>query len=482
MPDTDRPPLGRRLLAELLGTALLVAVVVGSGIAAQQLSPNDVGLQLLENSTATFLGLTVLILLFGPVSGAHFNPVVSLADWFLGRRTGHGLPPREVGAYAVVQVVGAVAGSVLANLMFGVGTALSTKDRASGGHLLAEVVATTFLVALIFALARTGRGALAAPAVGAYIGAAYWFTSSTSFANPAVTIGRVFSDTFAGIAPASAAAFVIVQLVGLVVGAAVTLTLYPDTSERADNVIVPWRGQHEEHVDPAPMTPTSSPQQETPMDPSTAVTAGAAIAENVARDPYPALVDDLTYSYEGVFSAESVAAAVTDARETLEPMATVRTYLPILVARQAREQLTSAAQAEGRIAKTVPELLFVCVHNAGRSPMAAALAEHLSARRVHVRSAGSAPAGEVNPTVVQVLAERGITLEAPYPKPLSDNVVRAADVIITMGCGDACPIFPGKRYEDWDVADPAGKPIEAVRDIRDDIQARVTALLRDILD
>jgi protein-tyrosine-phosphatase len=218
------------------------------------------------------------------------------------------------------------------------------------------------------------------------------------------------------------------------------------------------------------------------MDPSTAVTAGAAIAENVARDPYPALVDDLTYSYEGVFSAESVAAAVTDARETLEPMATVRTYLPILVARQAREQLTSAAQAEGRIAKTVPELLFVCVHNAGRSPMAAALAEHLSARRVHVRSAGSAPAGEVNPTVVQVLAERGITLEAPYPKPLSDNVVRAADVIITMGCGDACPIFPGKRYEDWDVADPAGKPIEAVRDIRDDIQARVTALLRDILD
>ena len=482
MPDTDRPPLGRRLLAELLGTALLVAVVVGSGIAAQQLSPNDVGLQLLENSTATFLGLTVLILLFGPVSGAHFNPVVSLADWFLGRRTGHGLPPREVGAYAVVQVVGAVAGSVLANLMFGVGTAVSTKNRASGGHLLAEVVATTFLVALIFALARTGRGALAAPAVGAYIGAAYWFTSSTSFANPAVTIGRVFSDTFAGIAPASAAAFVIVQLVGLVVGAAVTLALYPDASERADDVVVPWRGRHEEHVDPAPMTATFSPQQERGLDSSTAVTAGAAIAENVARDPYPALVDDLTYSYEGVFSAESVAAAVADARETLEPTATVRTYLPILVARQAREQLTSAAQAEGRIAKTVPELLFVCVHNAGRSQMAAALAEHLSARRVHVRSAGSAPAGEVNPTVGQVLAERGITLEAPYAKPLSDNVVRAADVIITMGCGDACPIFPGKRYEDWDVADPAGQPVEAVRDIRDDIQARVTALLRDILD
>src|SRR5215203_1693662 len=122
----------RRLTAELIGTALLVTVVVGSGIAAERLSPDDVGLQLLENSTATFLGLTVLILLFGPVSGAHFNPVVSLADWVLGRRTGHGLPPAEVGAYTVVQVVGAVAGSVLANLMFGVGTSLSTKDRANG--------------------------------------------------------------------------------------------------------------------------------------------------------------------------------------------------------------------------------------------------------------------------------------------------------------------------------------------------------------
>jgi glycerol uptake facilitator-like aquaporin/protein-tyrosine-phosphatase len=480
MPQTTRPPVGRRLLAELLGSALLVAVVVGSGIAAQRLSPNDVGLQLLENSTATFLGLTVLILLFGPVSGAHLNPVVSLADWFLGRRSGHGLPLSEVGGYAVAQVVGAVAGAVLANLMFGVGTTISTKDRTSAGHLLAEVVATTFLVALIFALARTGRGALAAPAVGAYIGAAYWFTSSTSFANPAVTVGRIFSDTFAGIAPGSAGAFVGVQLVGLIVGAAVTLALYPGVSERADDVVLPWQNPprdeavagnaenpHEPDLDRRALP--STPQQETALDTTT-------------RDPYPAIVDDLTYAYEGVFSTESVAAAVAAAREALEPVATVRTYLPILVARHAKEQLTSAAQVEGRIAKTVPELLFVCVHNAGRSQMAAALAEHLSARRVHVRSAGSAPANEVNPTVIKVLAERGITLAAPYPKPLSDNVVRAADVIITMGCGDACPIFPGKRYEDWNVPDPADQPIEVVRDIRDDIQARVTALLRDIFD
>ena len=244
------PPLPRRLLAEFLGTALLVAVVVGSGIAAEHLSPDDVGLQLLENSTATVLGLTVLILLFGPVSGAHFNPVVSLADWFLGRRTGHGLTLPDVGAYSIAQVTGAIGGSVLANAMFDVGTSISTKDRTTGGHLLAEVVATTFLLALIFALVRSGRGAIAAPAVGAYIGAAYWFTSSTSFANPAVTIGRVFSDTFAGIAPGSAAAFIAAQLVGLTVGIAVTLGLYPDVSASADDVVVPH---------PTRSTPRSTP-------------------------------------------------------------------------------------------------------------------------------------------------------------------------------------------------------------------------------
>jgi glycerol uptake facilitator-like aquaporin len=237
------PSLRRRLLAEFLGTALLVTVVVGSGIAAQRLSPHDVGLQLLENSTATLLGLTVLILLFGPLSGAHFNPVVSAADWWLGRRTGHGLTLPDVGSYTVVQVLGAIAGSVLANAMFEVGTSVSSKDRATGGHLLAEVVATTFLLVLIFALVRSGRGGVAAPAVGGYIGAAYWFTSSTSFANPAVTIGRVFSDTFAGIAPGSAAGFIAAQLLGLVFGVAVTLGLYPDASESADDVVIPHPAQ-----------------------------------------------------------------------------------------------------------------------------------------------------------------------------------------------------------------------------------------------
>ena len=199
-------------------------------------------------------------------------------------------------------------------------------------------------------------------------------------------------------------------------------------------------------------------------------------------DSLASVVEDLTYAFDGVFSQETVAREVADARALLEPRATIRDFLPVLIARQAREHLVVAAQGEGRLAKPVPELLFVCVHNAGRSQMAAALAEHLSAHRVHVRSAGSQPADEVNPTVVQVLAERGIPLTEPYPKPLTDTVVRAADVIVTMGCGDACPVFPGKRYEDWPVADPAGQPLSVVRDIRDDLQRRVSALLRDVLD
>jgi glycerol uptake facilitator-like aquaporin len=232
--------LTRRLTAELIGTGLLVTVVVGSGIAAQRLSPDDVGLQLLENSTATALGLTVLILMFGPVSGAHLNPVVSAADWLLGRRAGTGLTGREVLAYAAAQVLGGIAGAVLANLMFEVSlTQLATTERGGAPVLLGEVVATTGLVTLIFALARTGRGALAAPAVGAYIGAAYWFTSSTSFANPAVTVGRMFSDSFAGIAPGSVPGFVAAQIVGAAVAVPLILYLFPGVGAAADDVVVP---------------------------------------------------------------------------------------------------------------------------------------------------------------------------------------------------------------------------------------------------
>ncbi|WP_281289856.1 aquaporin [Nocardioides rubriscoriae] len=228
--------LVRQLVAELLGTALLVAVVVGSGIAATTLSPTDVGIQLLENSLTTALALVVLILALGPVSGAHFNPVVTLASRVADRRDGvPTMAPLAVLAYVVAQVVGAIGGAVLANVMFDVPTEISTHHRATGPHLLGEVVATAGLVLVIFALTRTGRGVLAAPAVGAYIGAAYWFTSSTSFANPAVSVGRMFSDTFAGIAPASVPAFVVAQVVGGLVGLVLVVYLYPNApADRQD--------------------------------------------------------------------------------------------------------------------------------------------------------------------------------------------------------------------------------------------------------
>lgn len=233
------PSLTRRLASEFLGTGLLVTVVVGSGIAAQTLSPNDVGIQLLENSTATVFGLTVLILMFGPVSGAHFNPVVSLADWFVGRYSRAGLSLRDAGTYSAAQALGAIGGALLADVMFSAPVALSTKHRITGAHAISEVVATAGLLALIFTLARSHRASLSAPAVGAYIGAAYWSTSSTSFANPAVTIGRIFSNTFAGIAPGSVPGYIGAQFVGAAVGVAVVLFLYPDASASADDVVVP---------------------------------------------------------------------------------------------------------------------------------------------------------------------------------------------------------------------------------------------------
>jgi glycerol uptake facilitator-like aquaporin len=219
--------IGRRAFAEFLGTGLLVAVVIGSGVMAVRLS-QDVGVQLLANSAATAAALPVIITLVGPISGAHLNPVVSLVDWMLGRRDRSGLSTRDVIAYLPAQVAGGIAGAVLANLMFALPPVTASTHVRSGPSLwLGEVVATAGLVALIVALARQGRAYLAPPLVGAYIGAAYWFTSSTSFANPAVTIARGFSDTFAGIAPSSIAAFVAAQLLGALVGAVIAVALYP---------------------------------------------------------------------------------------------------------------------------------------------------------------------------------------------------------------------------------------------------------------
>lgn len=229
-------PLRRRLLAETVGSVFLAAVVVGSGIAAASLSPGDVGLELFENAAATAVGLFAIILMVGPVSGGHFNPVVSFVDAAFG-----GLSWRDATAYLPAQVGGCIGGAVLANLMFGqTAISISTKHRASGGHWLAEVVATLGLMLVIFSLARSGRGASAPAAVGAYIGGAYFFTSSTSFANPAITVGRMFSNTFAGIQPASAPGYIAAQVLGGVLAVGLIRALYPGMSaSSAADVVLP---------------------------------------------------------------------------------------------------------------------------------------------------------------------------------------------------------------------------------------------------
>jgi glycerol uptake facilitator-like aquaporin len=234
--ESAAPPLGRRLLAELLGSGFLAALVIGSGIAAQTLSPADVGLQLFENAAATAAGLFAIILMFGPVSGGHFNPAVSLADASFA-----GISWRDAAAYIPVQIAGCLLGAIAANAMFDLSAiSISTHHRATGGHLLGEIIATAGLILVIFSLARTRRASFAPAAVGAYIGAAYFFTSSASFANPAISIGRTFSNTFAGIAPASVPSFVLAELVGAGIAVLLVRTLYPDlTAEEAADVVLP---------------------------------------------------------------------------------------------------------------------------------------------------------------------------------------------------------------------------------------------------
>ena len=230
-------PLWRRLLAEFLGSAFLAAVVIGSGIAAQRLSPGNTGLELFENAAATAAGLFAIILMFGGVSGAHFNPVVSFVDAAFG-----GLSWRDAAAYLPAQVAGCIGGAVVANVMFSeAAVSISTHDRASGPHFLSEVVATLGLLLVIFALARTDRSRHTPAAVAAYIGAAYFFTSSTSFANPAITVGRMFSNTFAGIAPGSVPLFIGAQVVGGVVAVVVVKILYPGiTADDAADAVFPY--------------------------------------------------------------------------------------------------------------------------------------------------------------------------------------------------------------------------------------------------
>jgi len=189
----------------------------------------------------------------------------------------------------------------------------------------------------------------------------------------------------------------------------------------------------------------------------------------------------LAEEFAGVFSPETVDECLQEAAVTLMSQARIETHIAVFAERFARERLGAAGQAEGAIVKEVPEVLFVCVHNAGRSQMAAALLDRHAKGGVHVRSAGSTPADEINPAVVQAMGELGLDLSKEFPKPLTDDVVDAADVVVTMGCGDACPVFPGKRYLDWELPDPAGKTLEEVRSIRDEIDRRILQLLEELV-
>jgi glycerol uptake facilitator-like aquaporin len=253
---TSSPPLPRRLLAELLGSAFLAALVVGSGIAAQQLSPGNVGLQLFENAAATAAGLFTIILMFGPVSGGHFNPVVSFVDAHFG-----GISRRDALAYLPAQVFGCILGAIVANVMFSVSAiSISTHHRASPAHFLSEIIATLGLLLVIFSLARTRRTTTIPAAVGTYIGAAYFFTSSASFANPAITIGRMFSNTFAGIAPASVPSFILAQAIGGAAAILVLRTLYPGvTPADAARILMP----HESDGPSENIIAAGSPQRDT---------------------------------------------------------------------------------------------------------------------------------------------------------------------------------------------------------------------------
>jgi arsenate reductase len=348
-------------LAEGIGTAFLIIAVVGSGIMATNLS-GDNGLRLLENAAATAGALIGLILMFGAVSGAHFNPIVTLVDRLFGN-----ISTRDTALYAVTQTVGGCAGAVIANVMFSLPAfEFSNTPRSSGAVWLSEVIATIGLLLVIHGCVRTGREAAVPYAVGVWIGGAYWFTSSTSFANPAVTVARMLSDSFAGIKPSSAPMFIAMQLVGGLLAFALIDYLYESPVPAADR----------------------------------------------------------------------------------------------------------------------PEVLFVCLHNAGRSQMAAGLMAHHGGDRVVVRSAGTAPAETINPAVIEVMNEIGIDLVSTgaRPKRLDEAAVQASDVVITMGCGDACPYYPGKRYLDWPLDDPAGQGVDAVRPIRDEIERRVQELLAELVN
>jgi glycerol uptake facilitator-like aquaporin len=363
--------LPRRVVAEFLGTAFLVAAVIGSGIMAERLAGGNVAIALLANSIATGTALVAIILAFGEISGAHFNPAVSMSDMLAG-----GLSRREAAFYIVAQCSGGLIGTAVAHLMFSVPVSLSQHARFGVEQLFSEFIAAFGLMAVIWGCSRS-RTNMVPFAVAAYITAAYWFTASTSFANPAVTLARAFSNTFAGIRLQDVPGFITAQFGGALAATALFRWLLPNISSQAENILMPH--------------PT----------------------------------------------------------ETTEIKTKMRTYV------------------------------FACVHNAGRSQMAAAFFNLYAQAGCKAISAGTEPARQVHPEVVAVMKEIGIDLSTAKPQRLTDEVAGTAHVLVTMGCGEACPFVPGLRVIDWALPDPKGQPLDAVRKIRDLIHEQVKNLLKD---
>lgn len=434
--------MSRNVSAEGMGTGLLLYVIVGSGIAAESLS-GDHALQLLSHALVVGLALAVLIVLFQPVSGSHFNPSVTLGFWMtraVGRRTAF--------VYFVAQVFGGIAGVVLANVTFDLpALAVSTTARDGIGQLAAEAVATFVLVLVILCLVRAGRDAAVPAAVGAWVATIVFASSSTGFANPAVTVARTLTDSYTGIAPASVAGFLAAQLLAGLAAALVAPRFDPDT-----------------YPDPS--------AREGETMPVTLTTAEQLRVREAA--------ERLRRRFAGQLESGTIERFMNDSLVTSMGRATDSTWVPLLAERLARDRLRAVVRLESDATSLNPGVLFLCIHNAGRSQMAAGWMRHLGGEGVEVFSAGSEPADVVNQAAVAAMAERGIDISGEIPQPWADEIVRAVDVVVTMGCGDACPFFPGKRYIDWEIEDPSGKTVEGVRPIRDDIEQRVRNLMAEL--
>lgn len=337
---------------------------------AERLSVGNVAIALLANTIATGAALVALILAFGGISGARFNPAVSLCDALMG-----GLSRGEAAFYVAAQFLGGLLGAAIAHLMFAMPLySLSQHPRHGVAQVFSEFVAAFGLMAVIWGCSKTRPNAVPF-AVGGYISAAYWFTASTSFANPAVTLARAFSNTFTGIRPQDAPPFVAAQLAGAIAATALFRWLIPNLSSQALEVLAP-------HITEAQDSPA-------------------------------------------------------------------KTYV------------------------------FACVHNAGRSQMAAAFFNLYAEPRCRAVSAGTDPADHVHPEVVVIMQEIGIDLSSATPQRLTEALAHEADVLVTMGCGEACPFVSGLRVVDWSIPDPKGKPLETVRQIRDQIHELVKTLLKD---